>query len=312
MGMPVAPGHPDYTAAGTVDFVPEVWSGKMQVKFYDFTCLNRITNTDWEGEIKNMGDTVYIRTIPSITVNDYYVGKKLTYERPQSPSISLSIDKGKDWGIEINDVMKIQSDLKLLDKWTDDATQQVKIKVETGFFSDQTIYDGCHADNKGDTAGAKSHSYNLGKAGAPVQITKANVLDMLVDMGSVLDENNVPETGRWAVIPVWMAGLIKKSDLKDASLTGDGKSVLRNGRIGAIDRFELYSSNLLHCAVDGTLGWCYHAMFGTQAGISFAGQITETEKLRNPFDFGDIVRGLKIYGYKPTKKEAYGVFYCKK
>jgi hypothetical protein len=308
--MPVAPGHPDYSAVGINDFIPEIWSGKMQAKFYDFTCLNQITNTDWEGEIKKMGDTVIIRTIPSITVNDYYVGKKLTYERPQSPSITLSINKGKDWGIELNDVMKIQSDLPLLDKWTDDATQQVKIKVETEFFGDVAIYDGCHAGNKGVTAGVKSQSYNMGATGAPVQVTKANVLDMLVDMGSVLDEQNVPEDGRWGVIPTWMAGLIKKSDLKDASLTGDGKSILRNGKIGAIDRFTLYSSNLLKFVTD--VGTCYYSLFGTRAGISFAGQITETEKLRNPFDFGDIVRGLKVYGYKPTKPEAYGIFYCKK
>ena len=73
----------------------------------------------------------------------------LTYESPESPSIVLSIDKGKDWGIKLNDVMKIQSDLPLLDKWTDDATQQVKIKVETGFFADPAVYAGCHASNRG-------------------------------------------------------------------------------------------------------------------------------------------------------------------
>ena len=310
MGMPVAPGHPDYTAAGTNDFIPEVWSGKMQVKFYDFTCITQITNTDWEGEIKKMGDTVNIRSIPSITINDYVVGQKLNYERPQSPSLILNIDKGKYWGIELNDVMKVQSDLPLLDKWTDDAVMQLKIKVENGFFGDPAVYAGCHAANMGATAGAKSASYNMGAAGAPIQITKANVLDVIVDSGSVLDEQSVPEDGRWMAIPTWMAGLIKKSDLKDASLTGDGKSILRNGRIGMIDRFTLYASNLLFSAVD--VGTCYYSLFGHRAGLSFASQITETEKLRNPYDFGDIVRGLKVYGYKATKPEAYGVLYCKK
>ncbi len=310
MGMPLAPGHPDYTAAGTADFIPEIWSGKLQVKFYDATCLSQICNTDWEGEIKKMGDTVIIRSIPSITINDYVVGQKLSYERPQSPSLSLNINKGKYWGIELNDVMKVQSDLPLLDKWTDDAVQQLKIQVETGFFADSVIYAGCQAANRGATAGAKSASYNLGAATAPVQITKANVLELIVDCGSVLDEQSVPEEGRWMVIPTWMAGLIKKSDLKDVSLTGDGKSVLRNGRIGMIDRFTLFASNLLYSVTD--VGTCYYSLFGTRTGISFASQITETEKLRNPYDFGDIIRGLKVYGYKPTKTEAYGVLYCKK
>ncbi len=313
MGVSVVAGHPDYTSAGTSDFIPEIWSGKMQVKFYDFTCLSQISNTDYEGEIKKMGDTVIIRTIPSITINTYYVGKKLTYERPSSPSISLSIDKGKDWGIELNDVMRIQSDLKLLDKWTADAAQQMKISTETDFFADSGIYAGMHAKNKGATAGMKSSSYNLGTTGAggAIQITKANVLDYLVDCGSVLDEQNVPETGRWFIIPTWLAGMIKKSDLKDASMTGDGSSILRNGRLGMIDRFTLYSSNLLRSAVD-TGNTCYNALFGTKDAITFAAQVTETEKLRNPFDFGDIVRGLNIYGYKAVKTEAFGCLYCRK
>ena len=310
MSMPLAPGHPDYSAAGTSDFIPEIWSGKMQVKFYDATCLSQICNTDWEGEIKKMGDTVIIRSIPSITINDYVVGQKLNYERPVSPSLSLSINKGKYWGIELNDVMKVQSDLPLLDKWTDDAAMQLKIKVETDFYADSGVYAGMSAYNQGATAGRKSASYNMGVSGTPLQITKANVLDIIVDAGSVLDEQNASEEGRWFVIPTWMAGLIKKSDLKDASLTGDGKSILRNGRIGQIDRFTLYSSNLLYSLTD--VGTCYYSLFGTKAGLSFASQITETEKLRNPYDFGDIVRGLKVYGYKPTKPEAYGALYCKK
>ena len=48
-------------------------------------------------------------------------------------------------------------------------------------------------------------------------------------MGTVLDEANCPEGDRFLVIPAKMAGLIKQSDLKDASITGDGSTPLRNG-----------------------------------------------------------------------------------
>ena len=60
------------------------------------------------------------------------------------------------------------------------------------------------------------------------------------------------------------------------------------------------------------VGTDYYAPFGQKNALSFASQITETEKLRNPYDFGDIVRGLKVYGYKPTKRTAYGFLYCQK
>ena len=71
------------------------------------------------------------------------------------------------------------------------------------------------------------------------------VLDFITQCGQVLDEANIPESGRWMVIPSWMASLIKQSDLRNASIAGDMTSVLRNGRLGEIDRFTLYYSNLL-------------------------------------------------------------------
>jgi hypothetical protein len=308
MTFPYAPGHPDYSSTGAYKFVPQIWSGKMIVKFYDYTCLSKITNTDYEGEIKKQGDTVIIRSIPDIQIEDHHIGDKITYQRPSSASLTMLIDKGKRMAIEMDDVIKVQTDLPLLNKWTDDGSMQMKISIETSFFADSTVYAGMVAANTGLTAGRVSASYNVGTTVAPVQVTKENVLDYIVDSGSVLDEQNIPETGRWFVAPTWMIGLIKKSDIKDASLTNDGVSVLRNGRIGMIDRFEVFSSNLLYHS--GTS--YYIGLFGTTAAISFATQLTETEAMRSPDSFADRVRGLQVYGYKVVKPEAYGAFICKK
>jgi hypothetical protein len=262
-----------------------------------------------EGEIKSQGDSVIIRTIPSITMADYVVGQKLNYERPVSPSLTLTIDKGIYWALELDDVMKVQSDIALINKWTDEASLQLKITIETAFFAD--IYTGIHAKNTGITAGVKSGVFNLGVSGAPVQITKVNVLDYIIDCGTVLDEQNVPETGRWMIIPAWLANLIKKSDLKDASMTGDAKSPVRNGLLGMIDRFTLYNSNLLYSAASGG-HTAYNVLFGTKDAITFASQLVETENIRSQDTFADRVRGLKVYGYKAIKTEAYGLLHCYK
>lgn len=308
---PVSIGHPDYSSTGTVRFIPQLWAGKMIVKWYDATLLARITNTDYEGIIRKQGDTVIIRSIPTITIFDYSIGQSLSYERPTAASLTMVIDKGKAWAVELDDVVKVQTDLPMLNKFTDDAAMQMKIAIETAFFADSTIYGGMSAYNTGATAGRKSSSYSIGVNAAGtytgVQVTDANVLDYIVDCGSVLDEQNVPETGRWFVIPTWMAGLIKKSDLKDASLTGDGQSVLRNGRIGMIDRFTLFNSNLLRTNSGST-----EAHFGVNDAITFATQLTETESLRSPDSFSDRVRGLQVYGYKVVKPEGYGALICYK
>jgi hypothetical protein len=161
--------------------------------------------------------------------------------------------------------------------------------------------------NIGQTAGAISANIDLGTSAAPESLTSATILDYLVDLGTVLDEVNIPETGRWVVLPAWACALIKKSDLKDASLSGDGTSILRNGRIGMIDRFEVYRSNNLPYASTYTKIYAGHPQ-----GLAFASQISKVESLRNPNDFGDLVRGLNIFGFKVVNSEALAVGYIAK
>ena len=130
-----------------------------------------------------------------------------------------------------------------------------------------------------------------------------NILETIVNCETVLDEQDAPEEGRWLVIPPWFKGMIMNSDLKDASLTGDGKSILRNGRIGRIGNFTLYVSNLLTSATDGA-NTVWHIMAGQRHALSFAAQMTKMESLRAESTFGTLVRGLNVYGYKVLKPEA--------
>lgn len=114
------------------------------------------------------------------------------------------------------------------------------------------IVGGCSAFNRGATAGAISGNLNLGIKGTPVVVVgqgattgQVNLIDLLLRMGQCLDELNIPEQGRWVVLPAWAGRQIKQSELRQAYLSGDAVSMLRNGRLGMIDRFTLYSSNLL-------------------------------------------------------------------
>lgn len=306
MSFPVAGGYPQNSGV----YIPEVWAGKLLVKLYDSTVLGDISNTDYEGEIKSQGDTVHIRVVPTITVNDYVKGQKLTYETPESNLVDLLIDKGKSWSFRDDDVDRKQSDIAYLESWTADAAEQMKIAIDTEVLGD--IFADAHASNRGITAGAESASYNLGTTGAPVAVDKTNVVDYIADMGTVLDEQNVPSEGRFLVAPPWLCNLIKKSDLKDASLSGDGTSMLRNGRIGMVDRFTIYMSNLLTKTVDGGKT-VTNMVFGHKMALTFATQLTESEgPLRHPDYFGNFYRGLNVYGYKVIKPEALGHFYAYK
>lgn len=311
MSLPVNGGYPQYSYADNPSgsaFIPEIWSGKLQVKFYKSTVLGEITNNDWEGEIKGMGDTVHIRSIPTITIRDYEKGQTLTTETPTSTPIDLSIDKGKYFAVVVDDVDVVQADVKLMDIFSNDASEQMKIAIDNDVINN--VAADAAAANKGDAAGAISGDIDLGVTGAPIHITTSNVLEKILDCGLVLDEQNVPEDGRWMVIPSWMAPLLKNSDLKQAYLTGDDTSPLRNGKIGMVDRFTLYVSNNIDVVADDVDAW--HVIAGTRDAISFASQITNVETLRSTTTFGDIVRGLNVYGYSVVKPEALVDLYVSK
>ena len=294
MAFAVSSGRPDYTG----NFIPEIWSGKLIENFYDATVLSAISNTDYEGEIRNMGDTVNIRTTPEITIQTYVKGQTLAVENPDKAKLQLVIDKGEYFACVEDDVDQVQSDIALMDMWSKDASERMKIKIDERVLTD--ILPDVSASNKGTAAGAISGNIDLGVAGTPEALTKSNVIDKIVDMGTVLDEANCPEGDRFLVIPAKMAGLIKQSDLKDASITGDNQSPLRNGRLGMIDRFTVYVSHNLK----KTSGGEFSVIGGHKMGFTFASQMTNMETIRSETTFGNIIRGLQVYGYKVVKPEA--------
>jgi hypothetical protein len=304
MPYPVAAGAAQYSG----NFIPEIWSAKLIENFYDATVLTAISNTDYEGEIKAHGDTVNIRTSPEMTIRPYVKGQTLVVERPDKPKIQLLIDQGDYFAAIEDDVDKIQSDIAMMDTWTKDASEKMKIVIDQKVLTN--ILPDVATINRGATAGRISQNINLGAAGAPRVLTKADVLDFIVDVGTTLDEANCPESGRFMVIPAWMSGMIKKSDLKDASLAGDGTSIMRNGRLGMIDRFTLYLSHNLNNVLDGG-NRCFSVVAGTKMGLTFASQMTNMESLRAESTFGNIVRGLQVYGYKVVKPEALSVGYVR-
>jgi hypothetical protein len=306
-GTPYSPpgttsANPNPAYSGT--FIPEIWSGKLVEKFYATTVLAAISNTNYEGEIKNQGDKVKIRTKPTITIKNYSANQTLELERPSSNIIELNIDQGRYWNTILDDVMEVQQDINQMNLWSEDAAEQMKQNIDSWVLN--RIYEDIHAKNKGASGGMISGGINFGVTGTPVALDADNIINLIVDFGMALDEHNIPDTGRWIVIPAWVGALIKKSELRDASLSGDDTSMLRNGRLGRIDRFTLYSSNLLphgtsmRVASNGDTGasgeWVILA--GHSHGLTFAAQVTKTETMRSELTFGTILRGLSVFGSK--------------
>lgn len=286
-------------------FIPTIWSARLNQKFYAASTFAACSNTDFEGEIKNLGDKVIINNIPTITINDYTVGTSLSYEVPTPTSLELPIDKAKYFAFQINDVIEHQSKPDMMSMFSDDAGQQMKTSVDRECWL--ATYNGAAAANMGGTAGVISGAYNLGTDAAPITVNTGNVLSTITAMASVLDEQNIPDTDRWMVITPAERQTLLNSNLAQAQFMGDSTSALRNGKIGRIDRFDIYLSTLLPRALADE-NWTggadagkvkRHAIVaGHKSAITMAAQINKVETVRNPSDFGDYVRGLMVYGRK--------------
>ena len=125
----------------------------------------------------------------------------------------------------------------------------------------------------------------------------------MIEAGQQLDENNIPEEDRFMIINPAVASVLKQSELRQAYLTGDSVSPLRNGYIGMVDRFKVYVSNNLSTTSGVTSG-----LYGHPKAVAFASQMTNTETVRLESSFGDGVRGLSVYGYKVILPTAIGEF----
>jgi len=269
-------------ATSEQNFIPEIFSKLLQSKFYAASVLPAISNTDYEGDISGQGDKVVVRTVPAVTINDY--AGSISTQELTTAKVELLIDKAKYYSFEVQDILQAQSNIDLLEAASNDAAEGMRVAVETDVLS-------------GVVTGATT-------IGAQTTITASNVLTSILSMSTALDNLNIPEEGRFIVVSPEFVSLLKQSELRQAYLTGDDTSPLRNGKVGMVDRFTVYQSNMLYTPGSGTDSGYTHVVAGHPKAISFASQFTNTETIRMETKFGDAVRGLKVYGSKVVVPDA--------
>lgn len=320
MAVPGVTGYPNYVYGGPGEpgnaWIPVLFSGKLLWKFYDKSTVANIATTDYVGELKNVGDRIVIRTLPTITIKTYRRGQTLELEYPESPAIEFVVSKAKYFNFAIDDIDIKQSDISWIDKLADDAAQQIKIVIDSEVFS--TIYPKAGQYNQGTTAGRISRSINLGTAGSPVVLGPENgsgvvsIVEKIVDCKTVLDEYNVPEEGRWMVLPPIFVNMLEKAGLRKAMFTdmSSAREMVRGGWFANIAGFDLYESNLLYSVTDGG-NKCYYIPFGWKGSLVYVAQIDKTERYRPQNTFAEAMKGLIVYDFDVIKPEGFGILYAR-
>lgn len=271
------------------NFIPEIWSKKLSILLDKSGVMMQCVNRDYEGEIKNSGDTVHIRTFGDVTVKTY--AGSITYDELTSPTQSLLIDQKKYFAFKVDDVSKAQSNIDIMAGYLDRAKVAIDLAKDTFLLAK-------HADvPAGNTVGTDL---------APVALTKDNIYENFVAVGKALKKTNAISKGQKPFIiinPDIEALLIQAPQFIQASQAGD--KALREGSIGRIAGLEVLVCTNFE-AVDGKL----YVMAGTNNAVTFASQVVEVESLRLQDSFDTAVRGLYVYGAKTVVPNALAKLIC--
>lgn len=337
---PVAPGAPEYGTGSTSQYIPAVYSALLIKKFYPKTLFGQISQTEYEGDIKSQGDTVYIRTRPTIDTFRYKKGMILPVQNPESPYVTLKVDQGEGFSFAIDDVDAFQSDIKLMDTWGEDAAEQMKQRIDknllislaaagavAGGQAATTIsgYDANYGPSLSEFTAAKGALVNgattakgtsivLGTSAASVSAdTGDEITAQILKYGRYLDENNAPEEGRFVILPVWAGSVLKSmvgNNFGLAYATGQNSANLLSGSIPKIDRFDIYFSNNLPGSTEAVTD-ASSVLFGCKYATTFASQMEQSRIIDNPFSMGKMMQAIQIYGFNIIKPQLLGVDFIK-
>lgn len=266
------------------NFAPTIWAARLLNHLNKNLSALSMVNTDYQGEIKNVGDSVKINQFGKVTVAPY-TGTLGSPESLTSTQTTLEIDQALSFNFIVSDIAEAQANVSLIDKATERAGVDMAEAIDADLYSFMAT-----------NAGIK-----VGTQAAAIEVDKDNIYDSIIDLGVTLNEKNVPKAGRKLVLPPFAIGLLAK----DARFTKN-ETVLASGVVGKVGGFDIVESNNLKSAAGYTA-----AIAGSPDATSFASQVVKTETLRASDSFGDVVRGLETYGRKVTQADALAVFYIK-
>lgn len=262
-------------------FIPELWSTMVLARLRNISVAEQFVNHQYEGEIRQKGDTVKINTLNDVTVNDYDSGTPITYEDLDTALSELKIDQAKYCAIKLDDVDKIQAAGELLGPATDNIAYKLN-----------DVYDKFIFDTLAKAAAAKTANM-VGTDGAPIDISDNDTaIEVFVDVVTKANRNNIPNYDRRAVVTPEVAGAIMKSDKR--SITPKFEEFIRMGYIGNLYGVEVFSSNNLAQSSGGN----DLILLTTPLMTTVANQLLEMEALRSEASFKDLVRALHVYGAK--------------
>ena len=262
------------------NFSPVIYSKQVQVAFRKASIVEAITNSDYFGEIANMGDSVKVIKEPEITVKEYARGTTITPQDLDDEEFSLTIDKANYFAFKVDDIEEAHSHVNFQQLATDRAAYRLADQFDQdvlGYLSGfkqsamhsapdtvNTTVNGAKAVSTAGSdellssmeimadsfGGSSSNAMGIqARAGGATSATpgsgNCHPLQIVARMARLLDQQNVDTNNRWLVVDPVFCEVLKDEDSR--LLNGDfGGSGLQNGLIlNNVHGFKVYMSNNL-------------------------------------------------------------------
>jgi len=270
------------------DFVPEIWSANLleHLRAKLVYASGAVSNRNYEGDIAEAGDTVHITKTGDPTIGTYTAESDISVESITDDTRALVIDQAKYFAFDVDDVVKRQA----LGGWVADVTRSAAYKLANAV---DTYISGLMY--------AAVHNTTNDLSDQTVDISDNTGYAVLVNLRKALVKANVPMDGLWAIVPPEMyAALLQDNRFINAQASADGGTALRNGFVGRAAGFDIYESNTVPQNSTGI----FNVIAGSPLATTFAEQINSVEAQRRELRFGDLVKGLHLYGGKVVYPEA--------
>ena len=292
-------------------FLPSIYSKKVLNFFRKASVVEAITNTDYAGEISAYGDSVKIIKEPVISVSDYTRGSDTTATKLTDQELTLVVDSAKAFKFIVDDIETNMSHVNFKEVATSSAAYALRDSYDAAVIA--SMFSGVSTSSPdhvlGADASAATQTMGQHQGGSnSIDLTGSDgtgtdPLDVMSFMAKLLDEQSVPEEGRWFVAPPSFYNELAQSGSKLLSVDFNaGQGSIRNGLVssGKLRGFDMYKSNNVAAASTAT----GKILAGHISSTATAQTIISTEVLRDPTSFGDIVRGLHVYGANVLRDDA--------
>jgi len=262
------------------NFIPQVWSARLQENLKHALVFGNLCNHNYEGEISQWGDTVHINTLNDITVKPYTPGVDIADPEQLSGSdVTLTIDHGSYYNFFINDVDATQARADLMDEAMKNAAYRLAVDAE-------------------------KYILNVIKEGAGTKLTMPLPVEdptalypILLQIKTNMDANGVPRFGRKLVVGPTVEALLL---LDNRFVTGssDANTRMEEGVVARAAGFDIYVSHDLELEIIAMV----------PEAVTFANQITKVDAYRPEKGFCDGVKGLCLSGAKVVIPDAVQVY----